>query len=226
MIETSRRGARDRVAISTAATGSVGDTTAPSTNAAGHVIPSIRACATTATETIVAVTRPTASRPIGRMLARMSCSDAKKAAEYSSGGRNATRTISGSSSKSPPPGMKASRPPPIVSRIGYGMPVEFATSRKAPAPSRSARRTSSPCIRKERLWGGQGRHGERGDALAASYEAHALARGRLDVDARHVEVEPGGQRRGDRVARRGELGALHQDGRVDVLDPEALGAQE
>ena len=45
-----------------AATGSVGDTTAPSTNAACHDMPSMTSWATTATPTIVAITSPMASR--------------------------------------------------------------------------------------------------------------------------------------------------------------------
>ena len=49
MIVTKRLGAPTREAIAVAATASVGDTTAPSTNAASHDIPSMTACATTAT---------------------------------------------------------------------------------------------------------------------------------------------------------------------------------
>ena len=44
----------------------VGETIAPRTNALGHERPSMNACATTATPTVVASTRPTASSPIGR----------------------------------------------------------------------------------------------------------------------------------------------------------------
>ena len=79
-IETSLRGTPSRRAIAVAASGSVGDTIAPSTNAAGHVSPSTTACATTATPTVVATTRPTARSPIGRMFARRSRSDVKNAA--------------------------------------------------------------------------------------------------------------------------------------------------
>ena len=46
---------------------------------------------------------------------------AKKAAEYSSGGRKITSTSSGSSSTSGSPGMKPSTSPPTTSTIGYGM---------------------------------------------------------------------------------------------------------
>ena len=64
-IVTSRRGACERTAISVAATGSVGETIAPSTNAAAHGRPTTW-WATTATVTVVAATSPTASSPIGR----------------------------------------------------------------------------------------------------------------------------------------------------------------
>jgi hypothetical protein len=64
-----------------AATGSVGDTTAPSTKAACHDIPAMSSWATTATPTIVKMTRPIASRLISRMLSRSSRSEEKKAAE-------------------------------------------------------------------------------------------------------------------------------------------------
>ena len=56
-----------RPAIAVAATGSVGETMAPSTNAAGHDMPSITACATSATAPAVASTSPIASMLIGRM---------------------------------------------------------------------------------------------------------------------------------------------------------------
>src|SRR3954471_934039 len=67
-IVTSRRGARERTAISTAATGSVGETIAPSTNAAVQGMPSTTAWTTTATATVVAITSPTVSVLIGRQL--------------------------------------------------------------------------------------------------------------------------------------------------------------
>ncbi len=80
-IVMTRRGAPTRRAIAVAATGSVGETIAPSTNAAAHDIPGITAWATTATTSIVASTNPTASRPIGRRFARRSRRLVKKAAE-------------------------------------------------------------------------------------------------------------------------------------------------
>ena len=66
--------------IAVAAIGSVGETTAPSTNAAAHGSPGTISCATTATTTIVSRTRPTASSPTGRRFARRSRSEVKNAA--------------------------------------------------------------------------------------------------------------------------------------------------
>ena len=79
-IVTSFRGTPSRRAIAVAAIGSVGETIAPSTNAAGQVSPSITSCAITATPTVVMTTSPTASSPIGFTFALMSRSDVKNAA--------------------------------------------------------------------------------------------------------------------------------------------------
>jgi hypothetical protein len=68
---TIRRGTPNRRAIAVAAIGSVGATTAPSTNEAGQLRPVAR-WATAATPSIVATTRPIASRPIGFRFARKS----------------------------------------------------------------------------------------------------------------------------------------------------------
>ena len=57
----------------------MGDTTAPSTNATGHDSPTT-SWPTTATVSIVAITSPMASMPIGRALDRSSRRFAKKAA--------------------------------------------------------------------------------------------------------------------------------------------------
>ena len=65
IIVTTRRGTPSRRAIDVAASGSVGETTAPSTNAAATSSPSTSACATTATPTVVAATSPIASSEIG-----------------------------------------------------------------------------------------------------------------------------------------------------------------
>ena len=90
--------------MTVAAIGSVGETIAPSTNAELQARSSIAVCATTATASIVTITRPTESRPIGRMLSFSSCSDVKKVPAYSSGGSTATSTRSGGSSSSGIPG--------------------------------------------------------------------------------------------------------------------------
>ncbi|MGZ8795497.1 MAG: hypothetical protein ACXW0F_12785, partial [Gaiellaceae bacterium] len=58
---TIRRGAPNRRITAEAAIGSVGEITAPRTNAALQDIPSTYACETMATTVIVAITRPTDS---------------------------------------------------------------------------------------------------------------------------------------------------------------------
>ena len=67
----SRRGTPSRLPIAVAAIGSVGETTAPSTNASAQSR-SATACATTATPTVVIPTSPTASSEIGRRFCRSS----------------------------------------------------------------------------------------------------------------------------------------------------------
>lgn len=78
---TTRRGTLRRCRIAVAATGSVGETIAPSTNAAAHEIPGTIAWATTATAPIVASTRPIDSSEIALKLLLSSRSDEKNAAE-------------------------------------------------------------------------------------------------------------------------------------------------
>jgi hypothetical protein len=80
MIVTTRRGTPSRRAIAVAAIGSVGDTTAPSTNATFHGM-SAAQWATAATMTVVAPTSPIASNPIDRAFARKSRSEVKYAEE-------------------------------------------------------------------------------------------------------------------------------------------------
>ncbi len=79
-ITISRRGTPSRLAIAFAATGSVGDTIAPSTTADAHGRPAT-SCTTTATTAVVASTSPIASSPIGRRFARRSRSEVKNADE-------------------------------------------------------------------------------------------------------------------------------------------------
>jgi multisubunit Na+/H+ antiporter MnhG subunit len=65
--------------IAVAAIGSVGETMAPSTNAALQDMESTAAWATTATTVMVAITSPIASIPMGRAFARRSLREVKKA---------------------------------------------------------------------------------------------------------------------------------------------------
>ena len=119
MIDSICRGTPRRRRISAAASGSVGETIAPSTNATGHDMPSTSAWATTATVHIVASTSPIANTETTRMPRRMSCRFAKKADEYSSGGRKITSTRSGSSvTVSSVPSTNPRPRPPITSTIG------------------------------------------------------------------------------------------------------------
>ncbi len=79
MTAARRRGRPSRSPIAVAAVGSVGETIAPRTNALGQPSPGTIACATTATPTMVASTRPTARAVIRAALARSSRSGVKKA---------------------------------------------------------------------------------------------------------------------------------------------------
>ena len=74
-----RRGTPSLLAIDVAAIGSVGETTAPRTNASCHEKPSIHQCAAAATVTVVTATSPTARRLIGAAFCLRSRSDVKKA---------------------------------------------------------------------------------------------------------------------------------------------------
>ena len=75
-----RVGRCSRFRIAVTATASGGETIAPRMNAAAHGTPGTIACSTTATATVVKITRPTASMPIGRRWARKSCQRSNKAA--------------------------------------------------------------------------------------------------------------------------------------------------
>src|SRR5690348_6873098 len=71
---------------------------------------------------------------------------AKKAAEYSSGGRKITSTSSGSRPTSGTPGMKPIASPPITSTIGYGTPIaRLAADSTTTATSREISTSSTPC---------------------------------------------------------------------------------
>ena len=139
---TIRPGTPSRRAIAVAATGSVGETIAPSTNASAQPKPSA-SWATAPTASVVASTSPTASRETARMLRRSSRSGVKKAAAYSSGGRMISRTSSGSSTTSGIPGVTASASPPTTSRIGYGIRAHWATISSSVTATRIESRASS-----------------------------------------------------------------------------------
>ena len=128
--------------IAVAATGSVGETIAPSAKASGHERP-ITSCATTATAPIVRSTRPTAAREIPRRSARSDLRSAKNAAAYKSGGRKTTSTRSGSSSISGMPGSRPSTSPPSTSGIGYGTESQRAIALSPATETNSARMTIS-----------------------------------------------------------------------------------
>ena len=106
--------------IEVAATASVGETTAPMTNAVGHGRPGITVWATQATPSVVHTTRPNASSEIERRAARKSRADVNHADLKSSGGRNTRKTISGCSTTRGMPGTKPSASPPRTSTMGYG----------------------------------------------------------------------------------------------------------
>ena len=104
--------------VATAATASVGATTAPSMNAAGQLSPSTSACAATATAAIVTNTSASASSPSARLSARSSRGDEYQPADSSSGGMNTSSTTCASSVMSGMPGTNASARPPSTSTIG------------------------------------------------------------------------------------------------------------
>ena len=69
---------RDRIAV--AATASGGDTMAPNTKAAAQGMSGIRNLSVAPTASVVTITRPIASRPIGRRLALKSRQEVSSAA--------------------------------------------------------------------------------------------------------------------------------------------------
>src|SRR5215207_6530595 len=131
--------------VATAATGSVGPTTAPSTNAASQLIPGTIAWATTATAPIVASTSPIESSASGRSSAPSSRGEACQAAACSSGGRKTRKTTSGSRSSSGSSGINPIASPPTTSTIGYGTEIDSASrTRIAAAPSSMITNSMSP----------------------------------------------------------------------------------
>src|SRR6476661_6729011 len=145
MALTSRRGALRRRRIVDAATGSVGDTIAPRTNAACHDMPGTTACATQATAPMVASTSATELMVSERRSARKSLKLLKNADLYSSGGRNSTSTTSGSSSTGGIPGIKPNSAPPMTSTIGYGTDNRDASTLKPITATSNAAINTSAC---------------------------------------------------------------------------------
>ncbi len=117
-ISRTRAGAWTRWKVASAATGSVGATTAPSTKAPAHGSPPTTAWAITATPPIVASTSASDSQPSAERSARSSCGEALKPAEVSRGGRKTRKTTSGGSSRSGRPGTKPIARPPTTRTIG------------------------------------------------------------------------------------------------------------
>ncbi len=139
---TIRRGAPTRRIRAVAATGSVGDTIAPSAKDIGHDM-SITSWATTATAAAVTITRPIDVTEIARMSRRSALRSEKNAAEYSNGGRKIVSTRSGSSSTVGTPGTSASASPPSTSTIGYGTLSQLAIALSSETETKSATRKTS-----------------------------------------------------------------------------------
>ena len=115
-----RSGTRTEANVATAATASVGATTAPSMNAAGHVSWTTSSCAATATTVIVTRTSASASNPSARLSARSSRGEEYQPADSSSGGTNTSSTTCASSSIVGIAGDEAIARPPRTRTIGYG----------------------------------------------------------------------------------------------------------
>ena len=112
-----RRGTPRRWATVVAAMASVGETIAPSRNAAAHGR-GVTAWITAPTTNVVIKTRPIARNVIGLMFARKSRQVVNIAETYNSGGKNNRNTSSGSSFTCGSPGTNPSARPPMTSRIG------------------------------------------------------------------------------------------------------------
>ena len=93
-----RSGTCTELNVATAATASVGATTAPSMNAAGQVSSATSSWAATAVTTVVTSTSASASRPSARLSARSSRGEEYQPADSSSGGMNTSSTTWASSS--------------------------------------------------------------------------------------------------------------------------------
>src|SRR5262249_4593970 len=101
--------------------------------------------ATGAARAVVASTRPTARKVIGRRLAGKSRSEVKYAAEKSTGGRKIRKTMSGSSRTTGTRGWTPMTSPPSTRKIGYGMRTRRAAVASTSTAARSATTVSSWC---------------------------------------------------------------------------------
>ena len=137
-----RSGTRTEVNVATAATASVGATTAPSMNAAGHVSSATSSWAATATTTVVTITSASASNASARLSARSSRGEEYQPADSSSGGMNTSSTTWASSSIGSMPGMKEIPRPARTSTIGYGTPTWSAARTSSTAANSSAKSSS------------------------------------------------------------------------------------
>ena len=129
--------------MAVAATGSGGDTRAPSATAPASEMPGTTAEATAATTAVVTSTSATASSRIGRALATHNRQDVLRAAAYSSGGSTSGRISSGSTCTWGTCGIAASRMPNMVTSTGQGRLIFDATGiRTAVAKMTAATRPS------------------------------------------------------------------------------------
>ena len=128
-------------ATAVAATGSGGDTMAPSTHATDHGRPA--ACATTATTATVARVSPTASTNTAPACSRNSVTVVRCVAAKSSGGRTTGRMSAGSKDSGLAGVTSARASPKIVSSTGCGTRTRSATGVSTMTPSMMTRASTS-----------------------------------------------------------------------------------
>ena len=116
----SRRGTPSRLPIAVAAIGSVGDTTAPSTNASAQER-SATPCATTATPAIVSRTSPTASSEIGLQVLPQLAQPREVRRDVEERRQDPDQDDLRRQRHFGTPGPKPISRPPRTSRIGYGI---------------------------------------------------------------------------------------------------------
>ena len=124
---TMRRGIGMRRKTAVAASASVGPTMAPKASAGAQSSPTTK-CVTPATTTAVTTTSRIDSRAIGHTSVLRSRTGDSIAATNRSGGRNTSRTSSGSRWSFGSPGTNPSARPPSTNRLGQGTCSRRATS--------------------------------------------------------------------------------------------------